>query len=272
MGPPVKPEGDGGWDAGDDGWVASDGGWKRISRDLPSVPQQETPSGTTPPSAAHTPLPHPTVMLRLDRSIHRATPGAKRHMGPPVKPEGDGGWNAGEWDDSDGTDPIAPRGVALDERALTPLPRTTVMLRLDRSIHGATPGAERHMGPPVKPEGDGGWDAGGWDDGDDTDPIAPRGVALDERALTPLPRTTVMLRLDRSIHGATPGAERHMGPPVKPEGDGGWDDGEESGAANNGGWVAGAGPCGSEVSGGGISDMRRAPPCAAFPAATIGAF
>ncbi len=146
------------------------------------------------------------------------------------------------------------------------------MLRLDRSILGATPDAARPMGPPVKPEGDGGcgdgeWDDGdsGWDDGDGTDPIAPRGVALDERALPPLPRTTVVLRLDRSIQSAALGAERLMGPPVKPEGDGGW-------GVSDGGWVAGAGPCGSEVSGGGISDMRRAPPCAAFPAATIGAF
>jgi hypothetical protein len=58
---------------------------------------------------------------------------------------------------------------------------------------------------------------------------------------TPPQETAVMLRLDRSIQASGIAPGRAMGPPVKPEGDGGWaeSDGLRATGADRAGWLAG---------------------------------
>ncbi|MBB6307719.1 hypothetical protein FHS53_001950 [Xanthobacter tagetidis] len=142
-------------------------------------------------------------------------------------------------------------------RPVLPTPRA-VMLRLDRSIHGVARGDGRRMGPPVKPEGDGGWGGDGrWAEGGGgwTAPFPGPATAQPERragvqgkrlrsrqnpAPSPMTRSAfpaVTLRPRRSIHGAARGDRGRMGPPVKPEGDGGWG-GDGRWAEADGSWGA----------------------------------
>ncbi len=180
------------------------------------------------------------VVVRLDRTTHGAVcplACASGGMGPPVKPEGrrrceEPPSRPGRMQRPRNASRGPAQGTAEGASRCRLLASTAVVVRLDRTTHGAIcplACASGGMGPPVKPEGRRRCEEPPSRPGRMQRPRhasrgPAQGTAEGASRCQLRASTTVVVRLDRTTHGAIcplACASGGMGPPVKPEGDGG---------------------------------------------------